>query len=384
MNEPNRSAILKKLIWLSVFCATGIITFLIFFHQSFSTSLQQEKKDQSKQLSEVGIGVIRYFHRLELAGELSSADAKRLASNTLRSATYGDNGYFWINSGEGILLMQPYTPDRVGINQIKWTDNHNIYIFKDFINKAKAGGGWVEYHWPKPSTKEQFSKISYVAYFPPWDWVLGTGLYLDDTKKNVLKSVLQASGILIVCFIIFVTLAIFLANYFIKQLEGLAVRDHLTGLFTKRFLQETLPSILKKHKRNKTQTLATIFIDIDHFKNINDSYGHSCGDHVLSQIAKTIQDNTRPDDLCIRYGGEEFVVVGAFNDEQTLVRFAERIRLAASMLVFTFNSNKFHVTLSAGIATHHNEESFDDTLSRADKMLYQAKDKGRNCIVIEH
>ncbi len=382
MNEPSRSAILNKLIWLSIVCAAGIIAFLLFFHQSFSTSLQREKKDQSKQLSEVGIGIIRYFHGLELAGKLSSTEAKRFSSNALRSATYGDNGYFWINSGEGILLMQPYTPELVGINQIEWTDSQNNYIFKEFITKAKTGGGWVEYHWPKPNTKQQVLKLSYVDYFPPWDWVLGTGLYLDDTKDNVFKSVLQASGILIFCFIIFITLAIFLANYFIKQLEGLAVRDHLTGLFTKRFLQETLPSILKKNRRNKNQFLAAIFIDIDHFKRINDNYGHSCGDQVLSRIAKTIQANTRPDDLCIRYGGEEFIVVGTFKNTQTLIGFAERIRVSASHLTFTYNTNEFQVTLSAGIAMHHGDDSFDDTLSRADQKLYEAKVKGRDCIVI--
>lgn len=381
MSEPTRSNILKKLICLSFLCITGIIIFLIFFHQSFSTSLQLEKKAQTKHLSEVGVGVIKYFHQLEFSGELTTADAKKFASNALKSALHSDNGYFWINSGKGILLMQPYTPERVGINQIEWTDINNKYIFKDFIRKAKEGGGWVQYHWPKPDTRQQYSKISYVAYFHPWDWVLGTGIYLDDMKKNVYNSVLQASGIFIVCFIIFIVLTIFIANYFIKQLEGLAVRDHLTGLFTKRFLNETFPLILKKHKRNKDQILAVIFIDIDHFKKINDTYGHSCGDQVLCRIAKIILENTRPDDLCIRYGGEEFVVVGLFKDENSIVRFSERIRIKASKSTFMGNSSEFHITLSAGIATHHDEESFENTLNRADEKLYQAKRKGRNCII---
>lgn len=98
-----------------------------------------KKKTHSKHLSEVGIGVIQYFHRLELSGELTAAAAKSFASNALKSATYGTNGYFWINSGEGILLMQPYTPKRVGVNQIEWTDMNNKYVFKDFIREAKEG-----------------------------------------------------------------------------------------------------------------------------------------------------------------------------------------------------------------------------------------------------
>ncbi len=383
LSNTSRLSIRSKLIWLSILIAMGSIAFLIFFYQSFSVSLQQEKKAQSKQLSEVGIGIIRHFHRLTLSGEITSSNAQHLAMKTLESATFDDNGYFWINSGKGILLMQPYTLQKVGINQINWTDVNGKYIFQEFVLKAKEGGGWVEYYWPKPNSEQEYPKISYIAYFEPWNWVLGTGVYLDDMQKKVFWAVFKATGILVVVYIFYIIIAILAANYFISQLSELTIRDTLTNLHTKRFMKEVLPSMIKKNKRYKDLLLSAIFIDIDFFKHVNDTYGHACGDNVLSTIAKMLQDTLRPDDLCIRYGGEEFVIIGFFETKSSIVDSAERIRNQAAEILFNHNGVEFNITLSAGISIYmHDEESFEETLKRADQLLYQAKDKGRNRVEI--
>ncbi len=382
--NANRLSIRSRLVWLFVLIALGSIIFLLFFYQSFSQSLQQEKRAQSRHLSEVGIGVISHFYQRSLSGKISVSQAQRLAMQTLESATYKDNGYFWINSGKGILLMQPYTPDRVGINQIKWTDVNGKFIFQEFVQKAKDGGGWVEYYWPKPNSKKEYPKISYIGYFEPWDWILGTGVYLDDMRKNVFWVVLKATGILVFIFVTFIVIAILIVNYFINQLSELAIRDPLTTLYTKRFLEEVLPSLIKKKKRDKSLLLSAIFIDIDFFKKVNDTYGHTKGDQVLSTVAGMMQDAVRSDDLCIRYGGEEFVIIGFFEHEKSIVDCTERIRSQAEKLTFSHKSKTFSITLSAGIAIYKDdEELFEDTLKRADQMLYKAKGLGRNRIEIE-
>ncbi len=142
----------------------GCLIFLFFFYQSFSASLQEERKKQAKQLSEIGLGIINHFHRLEISGALPAGKAQAFALNTLQSAVYGDNSYFWLNNGKGILLTQPYTPKMIGSNQIEWADIQGQYIFKEFIRLAKSGGGWIEYHWPKPKKdSEEYLKISYVT-----------------------------------------------------------------------------------------------------------------------------------------------------------------------------------------------------------------------------
>jgi len=383
MLSSTNTSIYKRLIGVFILIIVGSFASLIFFYNSYSNSLENEKKAQSKYLSEVGIGIIEHFYQLSSSGSLTLFDAKNLAMSVLQSATYEDNGYFWINSGEGTLLMQPFTPDRVGINQTDWTDINGQHIFQEYIKKAKAGGGWVSYYWPKPHSNEEHPKISYVSYFEPWNWVLGTGVYLDDMRKNIRRTIINTSGSFLAVFIVFFTLAFLLVNVLVRQLEKLSVRDHLTNLYTKRFLDELLPTILSKHQREKNLLLAVIFIDIDHFKNINDQYGHKYGDEVLTDVAQMLVSKTRPSDFCIRFGGEEFLIVGQFANKKSIVDCAERIRGAVSLIPFKNKNIQFQLTVSAGIAIYNDsEESFDDTMKRADKMLYRSKDTGRNRVSI--
>jgi methyl-accepting chemotaxis protein len=367
-----------------MFIIVSIFFFLVFFYQSFSTSLRLEKKTQTKQLSKVGMGIVKYFHRRVLFGELTEKQAKHFALKALQYARYGKNSYYWINDGKGVLIMHPFDELRVGKDLIEWRDINNKYVLKEIVAKAKEGGGWVNYHWAKPQSAKQFSKISYVSYYYPWDWVLGTGLYLDDMEKDIYKTLIKASSILLGIFLVFIIITSLLANYFIKQLDDLAIRDSLTGLYKKIFMKEMIPIILKKHTRNKDEILIAVFLDIDHFKKVNDNYGHSIGDNVLASVGKTIQEKTRPDDLCVRYGGEEFVIIGFFDSEDSVLKIVERVRTAISQLSFKKRNKEFSITISAGLAIHQdNEETFDNTLRIADENLYRAKNKGRNCAVLQ-
>ncbi|MBI9104412.1 MAG: diguanylate cyclase [Spirochaetales bacterium] len=383
MRKTINSNIHKKLMIVFVLLITGISAFLFFFFNSYSVSLLQEKKTQSKNLSEIGIRIITYFYQLADSGSLSHSDAQNLAMSTLQSGTYEDTGYFWINSGEGILLMQPYTPDRVGVNQIGWTDINGQFIFSDFIKKAKSGGGWVTYYWPKPNSEKEYPKISYVSYFEPWNWVLGTGVYLDDVQHNIRNTIIRGAGILITAFIGFVVFSIFIVNYFVRKLEEQSIRDPLTNLYTKRFFNEILPSIISKNQRTGNELLSVIFIDIDYFKKVNDEYGHKCGDMVLTEVAQVLIENVRPNDFCIRFGGEEFIIVGHYINKKAILECAERIRHMLSQKTFRYKEIEFHVTLSAGIAVYYSDkEPFENTIKRADEKLYHSKNTGRNRVSI--
>ena len=373
----------NRLIGLSVLMAVGILVFLLFFYHSFSGSLQHEKDTQTRYLSEVGVKVLQHFQQLAATGQISDQEAQRLAIGVLQQATYGDNGYFWIVDGAGTMLLQPYAPTQVGRDFSDWTDSQGKHIVREFIATAKNGGGWVSYYWPKPHNQEQFAKVSYVIHFQPWDWVLGTGVYLDDTRANVYQTMFQASGILLALFAGFVVAMVLAAHYFLRQLEGIAIRDALTNLHTMRFLREVIPSILGKQQREGNRVLATIFIDIDHFKKVNDQYGHTCGDQVLVSVAQLMMALTRAGDFCVRYGGEELVFIGFFSDEAAVVQVAERIRAEAARQRFNFRRTEVQVTLSAGIAIYRaGEESFDDMLKRADQKMYEAKAQGRNRVAI--
>ncbi|WP_420271248.1 GGDEF domain-containing protein, partial [Moritella viscosa] len=109
----------------------------------------------------------------------------------------------------------------------------------------------------------------------------------------------------------------------------------------------------------------------------------NCGDKVLTKVARVMMECTRTGDYCIRYGGEEFVIIGPCDNSENVIAVAEHIRKQVSNLVFTHDNTAFSITLSAGIALHdHAKSSFEETLNDADMKLYEAKTAGRNCVVI--
>lgn len=124
--------------------------------------------------------------------------------------------------------------------------------------------------------------------------------------------------------------------------------------------------------------MGVIYVDIDHFKRINDDLGHSGGDEVLVEAARRLRAVSRPDDLVIRQGGEEFVVLLKVQGEDELRNVAERIRTQFETVPFKVAEGERKVTLSAGCALRHDSESLADILKRADDALYLAKNKGRN------
>lgn len=371
----------RKLVTVTLLSLVGMFITLFLFYQGLASSLIQEKELQSQTLSDAGISIIKHFYALVSNEGLKESDAQKIAINVLKSTKFGENGYFWINDSNGVFLMHPYNPEWVGSSTIDTADIKGNYLFRDFVRIAKKGGGLVEYYWPKPGSTEHFRKISYVVYFEPWDWVLGTGLYLDDMEREIRNYAFSALGVVFVFTIVLLLFSMSLTKKIMYQLESMAIHDPLTSLHTRRYLYEHMDKLILKHERNKDKYLSVIFFDIDFFKKINDTYGHSCGDEVLSKIGAVIKTISRPDDLCIRYGGEEFVVILLSENEDAAMQLVERIRSKSYEIVFNHNSTEFSVTLSAGIAIRENNESLDCTLQRADEKLYQAKKKGRNCVI---
>ncbi|MDP3466209.1 MAG: diguanylate cyclase [Sulfuricurvum sp.] len=369
-----------KLAVLATISLLGMVVILLILLKSITESLYHERQLQTQQLIDMGTGIIRHFHALQVNGELSEKSAQHMAMTTLQSAIYGGTGYFWINDIEGILLMHPYNPELVGKSVLDMRDIDGKYFFKDFIATAKAGGGWVDYYWSKPSEEKTYRKLSHVTLFKPWNWVLGTGIYLDDMEAEIQNIVYRAIAIVAVLFIILILVSILMSNHFLKQLSNLATHDPLTSLLTRRFLCEKMPILISNHDRSIQAYLAVIFLDIDHFKNVNDTYGHAYGDKVLSQVGKAILKSVRTGDIGVRYGGEEFVIAMSCNDKDEAIQVAERIRAEAHAIEFQKGRKKFSVTLSAGIAYRQENEPFENLIKRADEKLYKAKEEGRDRI----
>ncbi|MCB1580920.1 MAG: diguanylate cyclase, partial [Alphaproteobacteria bacterium] len=166
---------------------------------------------------------------------------------------------------------------------------------------------------------------------------------------------------------------------------SMALTDSLTGLYNRRYLEVHLDKLLEKNKDSK-KSLAVLMLDIDHFKPVNDTYGHKAGDETLKIFAKRIQDNLRSFDLVARLGGEEFVAILPDISERRTYIVAERLRRSIADEPFDvgLESGPINITTSiGGTIVDFEKHTVEEVLERADKALYEAKEGGRNCVVFE-
>lgn len=167
-----------------------------------------------------------------------------------------------------------------------------------------------------------------------------------------------------------------------EKIQELSIRDPLTNIFNRRYVFERMESIVSEfHRESKNFTIS--IIDIDHFKNVNDSFGHQAGDLVLKEFSGIISSNLRPYDLLGRYGGEEFIIVSMnVSKDQTRARI-ERILDVIRNRVFLYNENEIKITFSCGISESYELDivSVSSLVEAADERLYEAKKSGRNKVV---
>lgn len=167
----------------------------------------------------------------------------------------------------------------------------------------------------------------------------------------------------------------------VEEYKALAMRDQLTELPNRRFIDSFLTSKFKEFKE-LGMPFGVLFMDIDHFKAVNDTYGHDIGDIVLKTVAETCTRVIRAQDLLGRYGGEEFIVAFTGIDETTLQKKAEQIRMLVEHSVLRAESYELSVTISIGGTMILDEDDLDSVLKRADTLMYNSKSSGRNRVTI--
>jgi diguanylate cyclase (GGDEF)-like protein len=167
-----------------------------------------------------------------------------------------------------------------------------------------------------------------------------------------------------------------------KRLRKLSITDGLTGLFNHRHVHELLHEEYERSKRTG-EPLAVVMLDLDHFKRVNDTYGHPTGDVILYETAQILRDTAREIDMAGRYGGEEFVMILPGTAEAEASHFAERLRERVAEHVYRDGSKEVRMTVSAGVASFPELDADGPaTLLRyADDALYAAKEGGRNQVV---
>ncbi|HCJ30321.1 MAG TPA: diguanylate cyclase [Pseudomonas sp.] len=169
-----------------------------------------------------------------------------------------------------------------------------------------------------------------------------------------------------------------------QQLQRLSSIDRLTGLFNRGHWEEMLRQDYARHRRYD-RNAALVMFDIDHFKKINDSYGHQAGDAVIQQTADLVRQCMRDADIAGRYGGEEFVVLLPDTDSEGALTFAERLRQAIEAHEVSYEDHSIRFTVSLGIADLSQPTSgYAQLIERADNALYASKSAGRNQVSLYH
>ena len=166
------------------------------------------------------------------------------------------------------------------------------------------------------------------------------------------------------------------------KLQELALRDGLTGLLNRRYWESCLEREFARHQRYDNPVSLVIF-DIDHFKRVNDTYGHQTGDEVIRSVAEITSRLARETDFAGRYGGEEFVVLLPGTHLEGAAQFAERLRQAVEQQVLDYQGSPLSYTISLGVATISDDmANYQILLERADKALYASKEQGRNRVTL--
>ncbi|PLY08447.1 MAG: GGDEF domain-containing protein [Arcobacter sp.] len=159
--------------------------------------------------------------------------------------------------------------------------------------------------------------------------------------------------------------------------------DYLTGVLTRRAFEMESERIEKEYKVYDSN-YAVVFFDIDHFKKINDTHGHGCGDIVLSTFSSILKKLTRTEDLIVRYGGEEFVTIVHYKNKIEISNYLRRVKNIITNNKFVCKNIKLNVQFCAGVSFRNNYNSYEEALLKADNLLYKAKQSGRNKIILDN
>lgn len=235
--------------------------------------------------------------------------------------------------------------------------------------------------------------ICMITLYPSWIIVFLTTLFLTGFKYLFFAVHYQGQldhrvGIdLFFSLLIYAVLIYVIAFFRIQghraeeKLENLANLDPLTGLYNRRYFDHYIRSVLEEH-RQSGQSLILLALDIDHFKQLNDNFGHQFGDEVLRKLSFIISECVRESDTVVRMGGEEFIIILPKISESDGYKIAERIRQTVERFPFMYQRNAHYITVSIGLTRFDQSDTSSILYCKADEALYEAKQTGRNKVVI--
>ncbi|WIE51970.1 sensor domain-containing diguanylate cyclase [Pseudomonas sp. GM17] len=224
-----------------------------------------------------------------------------------------------------------------------------------------------------------------VRFIPELNWYLFVDKREDSALGDIRRSLYLNLLICLAITLIVLTLLNRVVRRFQRKIETQATLDSLTGLPNRRGFDLLAAQAMLEAQR-EPKPLAALLLDLDHFKRLNDTYGHLAGDQVLSGFARHLASCLRQSDIVCRWGGEEFIVLLKDTDSATALKIAEKIRLLIEQQRYAYEGKNMRLTVSIGVTTLQADDTLHSLLSRADHAMYRAKQTGRNrtCVEMPH
>lgn len=206
--------------------AAGLLAVAGFWVQGQHSALLAGKQEKTSNLIDVPYSILEQQYQLEAQGKISRQEAQHRALDAIRGLRYEGNNYFWINDDHPTMIMHPIKPAMDGTDLSSVKDPSGKKLFVDFVEAANKtpGGAFVEYLWPKPGEDKPVQKLSFVKRFPPWGWIIGTGIYVGDVNAAWRTSALAAGTIALICLLPLIAVSVFTWRSTLSRLRDMVER----------------------------------------------------------------------------------------------------------------------------------------------------------------
>jgi methyl-accepting chemotaxis protein len=207
MRNRIRMTIGRKIYAIVGLCFAGLLGTTVLDSSELSSGLREQKQIELKHLTELALGIVKGEYAAAQKGDIAVADAQKRALAGVAALRYGSNDYFWVDDMQPRMVMHPMKPEMNGNDISAFKDPNGKTLFVDMVNIVKRdGAGFIPYEWPKPGFDRPQPKLSYVVGFAPWNWVIGTGVYIDDLNAQTWASTQRA--LLVAGLVLLITLAV--------------------------------------------------------------------------------------------------------------------------------------------------------------------------------
>ncbi|MFZ2854805.1 MAG: methyl-accepting chemotaxis protein [Rhodocyclaceae bacterium] len=209
-----------KLALLMLMAIAGYLVTIGMGLSGLKTNLLEDRKIKTKNVVEVAHGILGFYYGEQQAGRMSEDDAKQTAIAAVRRLRYEGTEYFWINDLNNKMIMHPINAKLENAELGGLKDANGKHFFTEFVALVKdQGAGYVDYYWPKPGSDVAVPKISYVQGFKEWNWLIGSGIYIDDVDRVFMQNALQQGGLALFCLLLMIGFAWYVASHIIDPLR---------------------------------------------------------------------------------------------------------------------------------------------------------------------